>query len=209
MQGPEFDFGDFQPNNLVMLEGLLTVRARIISERAARRENIDVPSMGTLRNDRRIKDLAFDCRHNIRDTSAECLMMLALRRGCMFTAQHSSNSDGRPILLRLHLLSTYSSLRDDSFSANRWIELVKATFGDMMPSRLIMLDHRNRNGQVHKDTVDPRRDYERLERDCNRRYEALRILQENFGVQILNLPAGNNVQSEVGRAIDFIHRSSK
>lgn len=208
MKGPEFDFADFTPNNMVMLEGLSTVRARTISERAHRRESIDVPSMGTLRNDRRIKDLAFDCRNNVRDTTAECLMMLALRRGCLYTARMTSSRDGRPILMRLHLLSTYSALRDDSFTASQWIKLVRATFGDLMPSRLLMLDHRNRSGEIHTDSIDPRRDYHRLKRDCDRRYEALRILQENFGTQVLNLPAGNNVQSEVGRAIDFIHRSS-
>lgn len=210
MQGPEYQFQeDFAPNNMAMIEGLSTVRARLISERA-RWNHIDVPSMGTLRNERKIKDLAFDCRINKRDSMAECMMMLSLRRGCLYTAMQNSGKAGKPTLMRLHLLSSYSSLRDDQVSVVEWVKLVGTTFGNNLPSRLIMLDHRTRNGSMDLANLEsPHRDRGRLERDCRRRYEALKALHEYFGIEVLNIPAGTNPQSEVGRALNFIHRSSK
>lgn len=207
---PEFDFGQTPARNkYVLLEGLSVHRAQYIADRALKHGNIAVPSMGTLRNERKIKSLAFDCRYEQRDPMAECMITLGLRRAVLTAAiANNRRSTDRPVLLRLHLLSSYSALRDDRISLNNWVNMVENTFGDDLPSGLIMLDHRLRGGKVDLDQIkSTHRDHTRLSRDCSRRYDAIRALVEAFNMDVINLAAGVHPMKETQKAIAFINRS--
>ncbi len=208
MRGTEFEF-DTRPSaigpNITLIEGLSFARANFICDRASYRHKISVPMLSRMSNDRFVKKALFSGVTGARDALAETMGTLANRRVCYVDAiQHRSSL--RPTLIRMHLLSSYSALRDNSVSLSKWIQLVRVAFGDVMPKRVIMLDHRLQNGVFDPHQVDKvSRDLDQVKYDCARRYDALKALAEEFDMQVLNIPAGLPRNEDVNRAIKFIN----
>lgn len=189
---------------VTLVEGLSFRRSTMLCDAATFRVQASVPRMSRMSADRVIKDHVFSIGTPQRDAASEAALMLGVRRACFVDAV-AKREDDTPTLIRMHLLSSYSSLRDDSFTPQQWVRLVRAIFGNELPQNLIMLDHRTRDGKLDPAQIENTgRNLELVERDCRRRYEALDALIAEYDMNVLNLPAGASFRSESSSALSFI-----
>lgn len=207
MSSPEFEFApERNTNNVTMVEGLSYRRAITLCERATR-QRVAVPRLTRMSKDRDLKEILFPDRSVPRDSVAESMALLANRRSVLTEVLTNRRDNETPMLLRMHLLSSYSSLRDDNLSVHDWLKMVELTFGGILPNKIIMLDHRTVRGNMDMGQADnATRDRGYVERDCRRRYDALRVLREHFGTVVLNIPAGTASPDEYRRSINFINK---
>ncbi len=200
--------------NITLIEGMSRTRIKNLREELPKardgEQRILMPYLKNLGNDRDLKNSLFGDSQQ-RDSLAEYMCSLANRRVTFVAGVHSDKAAPdtiRSLVLNIHLLSSFSAIRDGS-CAERWADMVTLTFHDLMPKRIVFLDHRKRNGDL--DTTHRSwsyRDEESVGRDNDRRIEALEALRARIkGLEILMLPAGGPLNIEADSVYRFATRS--
>lgn len=220
---PEMDFHDEgrlpTDQKIVLLEGLSLPRASSLCKYVSRcNRNVHVPYLKQLEVDKRIR-AALTERFSVRDGIAEMLGSMSSRKACLAQVQQSRHSRQESLsLMRLHLLSTYSFVRDASISVQRWLDLVTVSFGDRIPGAIVFLDHRHMNGNVDLSalyqSIPSRlqdgtiRDQEKVLRiaseEADRRAEALEALQSRYDIRTLIVPSGLGCREDYRRVLSFM-----
>lgn len=185
---------------IALLEGLSVARSNTLRRGIVKENKIGVPHMGKLAVDRTIKQALFTPGSS-RDSRTDILGMLATRRAAALQVL-GSNTRFNGILLRMHLLSSYSSLRDDSTTVDQWLDAVAFAFGDMLPQQIIYLDQRDRHGIEHSPDD---RDLESTRRDNDRRVDALDAMVRRWPrIQTLYVPYGQTPEAELAAVLNHL-----
>lgn len=223
MHSQEMDFQDEDKlstdSRIVLLEGLSTPRASALVKNIARsNRNVHLPYLSHLDADRRIRLLLTE-RFHVRDGVSEVLGSLSTRKACLEQVHYARRAKQDTLsLVRLHLLTTYSFVRDSSVTATRWLDLIEAAFGDRVPGAIILLDHRCANGNFDlgvlgssfgtKPLGGSLRDNEKAVRlaveEADRRAEAMEALCSRFDIRSLYLPSGISSREDHRRVIAFM-----
>lgn len=200
------------PSNVVMIEGLSLGRASNVCASLAYKHGYFVPQASRMQAARQIKISAFGVASGYRDPKAVTALMLGLRRACYVDYTSNVESD-QMVALRVHMLSSYSSVRCDSFTLTEWTDMVGAIFGDSLPKTLAFLDYTDEAGKIDISQADglfkgnappTPRDLDSVIRDCDRRVDAMYALHATFGTEIIRLPTGPYFQSEATTIATFV-----
>lgn len=205
--------------SIILLEGISTSRASSLCKNIARSNcNVHLPYLSHLDVDRRIRLLLSRRLHSI-DGVSGVLGSLATRKACLEQVHYArrARQDTGPSLVRMHILSTYSFVRDGSVTAERWLDLIEAAFGNRVPGRVVFLDHRCSNGNFDTGSVsnnsavylyEPSRDVKKTMRlilnEADRRAEALEAMCSRFDIQALYVPSGLSAGEDYRRVVSFM-----
>lgn len=196
--------------NITLIEGMSRTRIKNLREELPKardgQQRILMPYLKNLGNDRELKNSLFG-EGEQRDSVAEYMCSLANRRATFIAGVHADKAAPdsiRSLVLNIHLLSSYSALRESS-SLDRWADMVALTFLDLMPKRIVFLDHRADNGKL--DTTHRTwsyRDENSVGRDNDRRVEALKALHCRIpDLEVITLHAGIPLNIEAEKIYDF------
>jgi len=157
---------------LVCLEGIDSVRIHNVCDYLSSVDTIATPYLFQLANDKTIRQALFHKTGKIRDSQSEAMCMLANRRSCLAVAANTTSGNVEHLVLRMHLLCSFSMLRDDRFPVRRWVDYVLLTFEDALPGKFVVIGgsvEQSANGECSRKAENAIRDY-------NRRLEALNAL---------------------------------